>query len=150
MSGQGGAADALIVPFPRSGEPVKGLRELRTERGWSQAGAARAMVACATDQEKKGLPGLDALVRSWKRWEAGEVEPDGTREPFYKPIIARMFGTTPEDIWPQRRPQIKADNPARFREAAQLRRSHLVQVIGTLQAELDYLDAVLSVPMPVA
>lgn len=146
--------DAQVVPFPQSGEPFKGLRELRLEHGWSHTGAVRALMASATDQEKKGLPGPETLMRNWKRWEAGGVEPDGGRaEPFYKPIIARMFGTTPEKIFPPRAEgrsrmpwPITSDN---FREELESRRHVVRQTIGKLQAELDYLDAVLSIPVPV-
>jgi hypothetical protein len=56
-------------------------------------------MAYATDEEKKGLPGPDTLLANWKRWEAGKVEPDGGKEPFYKPIIARTFYIEPEKIW---------------------------------------------------
>src|SRR5260370_33466580 len=62
----------------------------RTPRSWSQADAVRAMQAHATEDEH--LPAADTLLRNWKRWEAGEVEPDrGKGQPFYKPIIARTF-----------------------------------------------------------
>jgi transcriptional regulator with XRE-family HTH domain len=131
----------------------KGLRELREERGWSQAQALRALYACATPEEKKGLPGPDSLLRQYKRWEAGEVEPDGGRaEPFYKPIIARMFGTMPETIFPPRpathgrtsRPVASGN----LRDELESRRNLLRQAITKLQAELDYLTVILAVPVP--
>jgi hypothetical protein len=69
----------------------------RNARGWSQADAVRAMRAHAP----KELPGESSLLRSWKRWEAGEVEPDGGRgKPLYKPIIAKMFGTVTHAMFP--------------------------------------------------
>jgi hypothetical protein len=149
VAADSGKTDTNIVPFPRAGEPCKGLRELRTERGWSLMGVAKAMTACATDQERKGLPDLDVLKRNWARWEAGTVIPDGNRaDPFYRPIIARMFGTKPENIWPQLSPGPDRFSTGNFRDAAESRRSYLVQVIGTMQAELSYLDAVLSIPAP--
>ena len=71
----------------------------RTARGWSQADAVRAMQAHATSEEK--LPDFANLLRSWKRWEAGEVEPDrGKSQLFYKPIIARTFGTVTHAMFP--------------------------------------------------
>jgi hypothetical protein len=69
----------------------------RTARGWSQADAVRAMRAHAPTR----LPSDTSLLRQWKRWEAGEVEPDrGKTEPFYKPIIAAMFGTVTHAMFP--------------------------------------------------
>ena len=71
----------------------------RRARGWSQADAVRAMQAHATEDEH--LPATDTLLRNWKRWEAGEVEPDrGKGQPFYKPIIARTFGTVTHAMFP--------------------------------------------------
>jgi hypothetical protein len=47
------------------------------------------------------LPGDASLLRQYKRWEAGEVEPDhGRAEPFYKPIIATTFGTVTHAMFP--------------------------------------------------
>jgi hypothetical protein len=160
MSGHGGAADALIFPFPRSGEPVKGLRELREERGWSQSQTVRAIYACAAGEEKKGLPGPDSLLANWKRWEAGKTEPDGGRsEPFYKPIIARIFGTVPEKIFPSwtgsQGRVFRPVSPGDLRDELESRRravqqaiSQLQQAISQHQAEFDYLTAVLMVPVP--
>jgi hypothetical protein len=71
----------------------------RMARGWSQPDAVRAMQAHATKEEK--LPDFANLLRSWKRWEAGEVEPDrGKSQLFYKPIIARTFGTVTHAMFP--------------------------------------------------
>ena len=69
----------------------------RKTRGWSQADAVRAMRAHAPGQ----LPSDSSLLRQWKRWETGEVEPDrGKAEPFYKPVIAATFGTATHAIFP--------------------------------------------------
>lgn len=69
----------------------------RTARGWSQAEAVRAMRAHASCE----LPSDGSLLRQYKRWEAGEVEPDrGKAEPFYKPIIAKTFGTVTHAMFP--------------------------------------------------
>jgi tetratricopeptide (TPR) repeat protein len=43
------------------------------------------------------LAGDASLLRSWKRWEAGEVEPDD----FYKTLIARTFGTVTGAFFPR-------------------------------------------------
>jgi hypothetical protein len=49
----------------------------------------------------KGLPGLESLKRDWRRWESGEVEPDGGKANlFFKPIIARTLGTVTHAIFP--------------------------------------------------
>lgn len=147
-----GGTGARVVPFPRVGEPFKGLRELRVERGWSQADAVRAMVACATDKEKKSLPGPDTLLHNWKRWEAGKVEPDGGRTgPFYRPIIARIFGTIPEKMFPPRRePRIlRVTGTGDLMNELSSRRDQIHHTIRRLEDELAYLDAVLAVPVPV-
>ena len=73
----------------------------RQARGWSLADAARALQAHATAEEAKGLPSLESLKTNWKRWESGTKEPDGNgRTLYYKPIIARMFGTVTHAIFP--------------------------------------------------
>jgi hypothetical protein len=61
------------------------IRRERIARGWSQAAAVRVLRAHASCE----LVGDTALLRNWKRWEAGEVKPDD----FYGPLIAKMFGT---------------------------------------------------------
>ena len=69
----------------------------RKARGWSHADAVRAMRAHAP----KELASDESLLRQWKRWESGDVEPDrGKAKPFYKPIIAAMFGTVTHAIFP--------------------------------------------------
>jgi tetratricopeptide (TPR) repeat protein len=69
----------------------------RKARGWSQADAVRAMRAHAPGQ----LPNDTNMLRNWKRWESGDVEPDrGKAKPFYKPIIAAMFGTVTHAMFP--------------------------------------------------
>ncbi len=42
------------------------------------------------------LPGDASLLRQWKRWEAGEVQPTE----FYQPIIAEAFGTATQAMFP--------------------------------------------------
>jgi tetratricopeptide (TPR) repeat protein len=74
----------------------------RKARGWSQADAVSAMRAhYSKAHSDKALPSAASLLRQYKRWEAGEVEPDkGKAEPFYKPIIAEMFGTVTHAMFP--------------------------------------------------
>lgn len=142
---------AQVVPLPRSDrEPVsRGLRELRTERGWSLNGVARAMTAAATDSEKKSLPDPDTLKRNWSRWEAGTVVPDGNRtEPFYRLIIARMFGVTPDDLFPPMESRTSITGAGDLRLEALTRREQVRQEISRLEDELGYLNAVLAIPVP--
>jgi len=77
----------------------------RQARGWSQADAIKAMRAHAPVDPRTHvqveLPATSSLLRQYKRWEAGEVEPDrGKAELFYKPIIAKMFGTVTHAMFP--------------------------------------------------
>ena len=64
----------------------------REARGWSQSDAITALRAHAS----RTLPDDPALLRNWKRWEAGDVVPDTE----YRRAIARLYGTVPEAIWP--------------------------------------------------
>lgn len=70
------------------------VRRERQARGWSYADAAR---------ELRNVAGPDKLtqataMRSWKRWEAGEVdEPDA----FNKPLIAEVFGLATAVLFPR-------------------------------------------------
>ena len=70
----------------------------RKTRGWSQAEAVRAMRAHAPmrEHEQTQLPSDASLLRQWKRWEAGEVQP----KEFYQPIIAATFGTVTHAMFP--------------------------------------------------
>lgn len=42
------------------------------------------------------LPADSSLLRNWKRWEAGDSEPDA----FYKRLIAKTFGTVTAAVFP--------------------------------------------------
>ena len=64
----------------------------RKVRGWSQAEAVRAMHMHAPGE----LSSDASLLRSWKRWESGEVMPDD----FHQPIIAAVFGTPRHAMFP--------------------------------------------------
>jgi hypothetical protein len=68
----------------------------REARGWSQADAVQALKAHAIEGGETIHAGDASLVRMWKRWESGEHQPDD----FYKPIIARMFGTVTLAMFP--------------------------------------------------
>jgi len=69
------------------------IRAERTTRSWSQADAVRALQA----HSHKPLPENGSLLRNWKRWEAGDSEPDD----FYKALIAKMFGTVTAAFFPR-------------------------------------------------
>lgn len=69
------------------------MRAEREARGWSQNDAVRALET----QGAKGLPSTPSLLRNWKRWEAGDYEPDD----FYKPLIAKAFGTVSAAFFPR-------------------------------------------------
>ena len=69
------------------------IRAERTARGWSQADAVRALRVHADVP----LTGDGSLLRNWKRWEAGDVEPDD----FHKPLIAKTFGTVTSAFFPR-------------------------------------------------
>lgn len=68
------------------------LRAERLARRWSQSDAVRALRVHSPEP----LAGQESLLRSWKRWEAGDVEPDD----FHKPIIAKTFGTVAAAFFP--------------------------------------------------
>jgi len=72
-------------------------RRIRAERiahKWSQRDAVRALRAQAGKTEK--LPADSSLLRNWRRWEAGEAEPDD----FHRPLIAKTFGTVTAALFP--------------------------------------------------
>ena len=84
------------------------MKDWADQRGWGAWRCAGAMMLAATPQERKRLPSQQALASSWQRWLKGETVSDAHRSDpnatgFYRPIIARMMGSTPEDIWPAHR-----------------------------------------------
>jgi tetratricopeptide (TPR) repeat protein len=89
----GRMGDVLLAPGGRPAWAER-MRSERAARGWSQADAVRALQAHA----HMPLPATGSLLRNWKRWEAGEVEPDD----FYKPLIAKTFGTVTAAFFPRR------------------------------------------------
>lgn len=68
------------------------IREQRVAREWSQSQAVRALRA----HSPVTLAPDSSLIRNWKRWEAGDAEPDD----FYKPLIAETFGTVTASLFP--------------------------------------------------
>ncbi|GAA3638213.1 hypothetical protein GCM10022267_25880 [Lentzea roselyniae] len=69
------------------------IRAERDARGWSQSEAVRALRAHAQEE----LPSDSSLLRRWKAWEAGDNAPDD----FYKPLIAKTFGTVTHAFFPK-------------------------------------------------
>jgi tetratricopeptide (TPR) repeat protein len=84
-----------VSPPEPDGRPgwARRIREERAARGWSQARLVTALRA-HSDTE---LPGETSLLRRVKSWEAGDHIPDG----FYRPLIAKTFGTVTAAIWPE-------------------------------------------------
>lgn len=107
------------------------LREERDARGWSQADAVRALRAHARDV---ALPGDSNLIRNWKRWEAGDATPDD----FYRPLLAKTFGTVTSAMFPAQQRQdsetslIAATGMDTLEVIAQLKKSNISQ--STLEA----------------
>ena len=83
------------VPAGFGGRPAWAvrMRAERSARGWSQADAVRALMAHGGG----ALPSSQSLLRNWKRWESGDVEPDD----FYKPLVAATFGTVTAAFFPR-------------------------------------------------
>ncbi|MGH3274953.1 MAG: helix-turn-helix domain-containing protein [Streptosporangiaceae bacterium] len=73
--------------------PAARIRAEREARGWSQRDAVRALRMLVPGE----LPGEETLLRSWKRWEAGDHLPDS----FYRPLIARLLGTVTASLFPR-------------------------------------------------
>jgi hypothetical protein len=75
------------------------IRAERAARGWSQNQAVEALRAHAGENAR--LAEKSSLLRNWKRWEAGDAEPDA----FYKPLVAETFGTVTAAFFPAPRPE---------------------------------------------
>src|SRR6266568_3937631 len=73
--------------------PALRMRAEREARGWSQRDAVRRLRMHAPAQ----LPTEESLIRSWKKWEAGDHLPDS----FYRPLIAKLFGTVTAAMFPE-------------------------------------------------
>lgn len=68
------------------------LRSERQARGWSQRETVRRLRTTTPE----GLPTEESLIRSWKKWESGSHQPDT----FYRPLIAKLFGTVTDALFP--------------------------------------------------
>jgi len=79
---------------PSDGRPVWAarMRAERAARSWSQTDAVEALRAHAGPK----APSHTTLLRNWKRWESGAVQPDD----FYRPLIAKTFGTVTAAFFP--------------------------------------------------
>lgn len=78
--------------------PATRLRREREARDWSQRDVVRNLRAQAANQDPpEELPSEEALVRSLKRWETGEHQPDS----HYQRLIATVFGTVSAALFPQ-------------------------------------------------
>ena len=64
----------------------------REARGWNKPQFIEALRA----HSQAELPGKESLLRRVHSWESGSSCPDD----FYKPIIAKTFGTVTAAIWP--------------------------------------------------
>jgi tetratricopeptide (TPR) repeat protein len=64
----------------------------REARGWNKPRFIEALRLHAPSE----LPGKDSMLRRVHAWESGSSCPDE----FYKPIIAKTFGTVTAAIWP--------------------------------------------------
>jgi len=64
----------------------------REARGWNKPQFIEALRVHAPSE----LPGKESLLRRVHSWESGATCPDD----FYKPIIAKTFGTVTGAIWP--------------------------------------------------
>jgi transcriptional regulator with XRE-family HTH domain len=87
-----GEAVPLSEPDSRPGW-ARRIREERTARGWSQARLVTALRAHSATE----LPSESSMLRRVKSWEAGKHVPDD----FYRPLIAKTFGTVTAAIWPE-------------------------------------------------
>ena len=72
--------------------PAQRMRAEREARGWSQREAVRQLRM----HSPGSLPSDESLIRSWKKWEAGDHLPDS----FYRPLIAELFGTVTAAMFP--------------------------------------------------
>jgi transcriptional regulator with XRE-family HTH domain len=109
------------------------LRRARTERGWSQADAARELRDLA-----RGRDGPDATAASLKtqlsRWENGHAVP----EPEYRHLLGELYARTPEELG--LRPEGSSAEPtARGRLQAELAAAAAVddEVLALWAGQLD-------------
>lgn len=108
------------------------LRRERDVRGWSQADAVAAI------RTFSDVPLPDGLLDQWKRWERGRNKPDE----FYRPLIAAMFGTVVESIFPSKRlPLPRQTKDERLLSQSGMDTHELVQRIRCSSIDNTTLDA---------
>jgi hypothetical protein len=175
MTAHSRTGNVILLPGQRPKESWEFMRDWADQRGWGAWRCAGAMMLACTPEERKRLPSQQALASSWQRWLKGDTVPDAHRSDpnvtgFYRPIIARMMGSTPEDIWPAHRwgnaVSVNASGELGFRrqkaaarlayqrkqlENLQEQLRHMQELkdsVSALEAEVSYLDALLAVPRP--
>ena len=100
------------------------LRE-RQERRWSLRAAASFLCA----HGGRNVPSRGEVVEEWKRWEAGESEPDA----HYKELLAITFGRSQHELFPQ-----KQGETAGVPLGLSLPTDHvLAELAGRIQRDLD-------------
>lgn len=165
-----GGRPLKTVPV-RAQQPLESwqfLKQWADRRGWGSWRCAGAMILAATPEERQRFPDQRVLSGYWRRWLKGEHLPDAhMSDPnvrgFYRPIIARMTGSSPEEIWPARSSMASELKDQRDRTAGllagtrakldDLRRQvqlipQLEDDIAELEAKLAYFNAILAVPVP--
>jgi tetratricopeptide (TPR) repeat protein len=79
---------------------------------------------------KEPLPSDEHLLRNWKRWETGTTKPDD----FYRPLIARTFGTVTHALFP-------VDQRRRHDDLRQAETLELISRLQTSDVSAATLDA---------
>lgn len=173
-----GGAPSNVVQLPsRELDSWEILRDFMDQQGWTPTQFATAMLRAATPQERKYLPpNSSQLSGSIRRWITGHHIPDAhmgdpNADGIARRILARMMGTTPDQVWPAskemngsakkttreemtHRRQKAARQLTDQRDQARILRETIKRLqdvesdISRLEAEVKYLDAILSVPFP--
>jgi transcriptional regulator with XRE-family HTH domain len=118
------------------------LQAVRKARGWSQGRAISELARVAAHRGVR-VPAPESLKVQLSRWENGHGRPDG----FYTELLCEMYAAEPYELGIVSQ-DAQPDDPARLRRGAQARMVEVQRQIGALTAELGYLQAVLSVPLP--
>lgn len=105
-----GGAPGNVIPLPgqRPREGWELLKEWADRHGWDAHMFAGAVIRAATSEERKRFPKRHALDGNFRRWLNGSAVPDAHRSDpnatgLYRPVIARVMGTTAEKVWPSHR-----------------------------------------------
>jgi transcriptional regulator with XRE-family HTH domain len=118
------------------------LQAARKALGWSQLRAISELERVAASRSVR-LPGRDSLKVMLSSWENGHRLPGGT----YTPLLCEMYEAEPYQLGIVSR-GAQPDDPASLRRNVEARLVEVQRQIGALTAELGYLQAVLSVPLP--